>query len=478
MNIVYLLTDQWRYDALGCNGAGVCRTPNIDALAASGCRFTRAYTTNPLCSPARASIMTGLYPHHHGQLANTNNFNAVFDKQVLEKKGYAGYLAERGWNTGYCGKFHLAGEGDFEQWGFRDWRPEWKFNEDLEKKGITYDFGISEVQPLEWGGDAVFCGPSALSAGDHHDAWVADQTIDMMEGFAREEKPFMVCAGFHGPHFPYAVPEPYCSMYDPESVERWENFDETFVNKPEVQQKELMRWNTSHLTFKDWQKVVAVYWGYCSFIDAQVGRIVSWLKEKNMYDDTMIVFSSDHGDMLGGHRMFNKGFNMYEEDCHIPLVVKLPAGEKCEQVCHEYVSLVDIAPTFLEAAGMAEKEYDPMDGRSVLGLARGEGEVRNTWRKWLLSEFNGYESTLVTTRMIRNDKWKYIYNPFSVDELYDMESDPGELHNLAPMPGFAHVLRRMRGTMYEVLKAAGDSIVELSLWQSNSYGLIVSPREV
>lgn len=474
MNIIYLLTDQWRYDALGCNGAKVCRTPNIDSLAREGCRFTRAYTTNPLCSPARASILTGLYPHHHGQLANTNNFNGVFDAQVLEKKGYAEYLAKQGWNTGYCGKFHLAGEGEYDKWFFKDWRTEGEHQRYLEGKGITYDFGISEVQPLEWGGEAVFCGPSALSASDHHDAWVADQTIDMIERFAREDTPFLVCAGFHGPHFPYAVPEPYCDMYDPDTVDRWENFDETFADKPLIQQKELMRWNTSHLTFRDWQKIVAVYWGYCTFIDAQIGRILGKLKEMGMYEDTMLVFSSDHGDMLGGHRLFNKGFNMYEEDTHIPLVIKMPAGVKVRPECGEYVSLVDLAPTFLEAASIAAE--GSMDGSSLLSLILEDREPV-AWRKWLLSQFNGYESTLVTTRMIRNDKWKYVYNPFSVDELYDMESDPSELRNLAALPGFAHVLRRLRGTMYEILKESGDSIVELSLWQSNSYGLILSPRE-
>ncbi len=475
-NIVYLLTDQWRYDCVGVNGAKTCLTPNLDRIAEEGTRFSCAYMANPLCSPARASILTGLYPHHHGQLTNTGNFNGVFDKQVLEKKGFPQYLAEQGWNTGYIGKFHLREEGNQQQWHFNDWRKEEDFVRELKERGISYDFGINEVQPLEWGGEAPFWGPSVLSEKDHHDAWVADQALDMIDQFSEDNKSFFLCAGFHGPHFPYAVPEPYCSMYDPELVERWANFDETFENKPEVQQKELMRWNTAHLTFKDWQKVVAVYWGYCSYIDAQIGRIADKLKEKGLYEDTMIVFSSDHGDMLGAHRMFNKGFNLYEEDNHIPLIVKLPgkAGQKKE--CSNYVSLVDLAPTFLEFAGTAPDTEQPMDGSSLLPLMK-EGEEAPEWRKKILVEFNGYESTLVTSRMIRNDKWKFIYNPFSVDELYDMESDPGEMRNLAPLPAFSHVLRRWREEMFETLAQAGDSIVELSLWQSNSYGLILSPRE-
>ena len=119
-----------------------------------------------------------------------------------------------------------------------------------------------------------------------------------------------------------------------------------------------------------------------------------------------------------------------------------------------------------------------MDGKSLFPLLRqDEGDLKKVWRDEILVEFNGYESTLVTSRMIRDETWKYVYNPFSIDELYDMESDPGELRNLAALPAFAHVMRRMRERMYHCLEEAGDSIVELSLWQSNSYGLIVSPRE-
>ena len=119
-----------------------------------------------------------------------------------------------------------------------------------------------------------------------------------------------------------------------------------------------------------------------------------------------------------------------------------------------------------------------MDGKSLFPLLRqDERDLKKAWRDEILVEFNGYESTLVTSRMIRDETWKYVYNPFSIDELYDMESDPGELRNLAALPAFAHVMRRMRERMYHCLKEAGDSIVELSLWQSNSYGLIVSPRE-
>lgn len=469
-NIIYFLVDQWRQDAVGCYGKTPCKTPHIDAIASEGTRFENAYTTCALCSPARASIMTGLMPHMHGQLSNTGNFNGAFDRNVVHCDSYARHLQKAGYYTGYAGKFHLPGEGDTELWGYDQWRKQEEHGRWLESEGITFDFGISEVQPLEWGGDAVFCGASALDAEHHHDHWVADQLIDMIQT-QDGSKPFMFCAGFHGPHFPYAVPKPYDTLYDPDSVPRPINFDETFDHKPLVQQKEISRWNTAHLTINDWKRITATYWGYCTYIDEQIGRVIAALKDANVYDNTMILFTSDHGDMLGSHRMFNKGFNMYEEDYLIPCILRVPGGK--QQATYDgYVSLVDVMPTFLDAAGVAQQVNT--DGTSLLKFLN-EGEVQA--RKLILAEFNGYESTLLTMRMIRNKQWKYIYNPFDIDELYDEESDPGELRNVAALPAFEHVLRRMRQLMFETLQSAGDSIVDLTLWQSNSYGLTISPRE-
>lgn len=470
MNILYLLVDQMRYDALSCNGAPICKTPNMDALAADGVLFSRAYTTNALCSPARASILTGLYPHNHGQLANTGNFNGVFDKCLLGRETYFSHLKAAGYQTGYVGKWHLERDGDGDFWCIERWKTGSDFIEELQNQGIDYDFGLNEVQSLEWGEYAKFYGPSVLDAEQHHDAWVARNTIETVKEF-RNGNPFVVCASFHGPHFPYAVPEPYDSMYDSADVPRWSNFDEMFDHKPIVQQKELMRWNTAHLTWSDWQKVIAAYWGYCTYIDKQIGRIIIELKESGLYDSTAIVFTSDHGDMLGSHRLFNKGFNMYEEDYHIPFIMSIPKLRQKKQ-CDAFVSLVDLLPTFLELSGI--EAATGLDGSSLLTIMN-DGEAN--WRKCLFAEFNGYESSLLTLRMVRTEKWKYIYNPSAEDELYDLDSDPGELHNLAHLLGFSHVLRRMRDLMYNQLKETGDGIADVTNWQSNSYGLHISQRE-
>ena len=472
-NILYLFSDQHRFDASGCYGNKVCKTPNLDQLAAEGVRFDSAYTVNALCTPARASVMTGLYPHNHGQLANMGNFNGVFDNQITDKSVYPRLLKESDYQVGYCGKWHLPKSDDKSFWGFDDFYPDAAYHANLKEKGIDYDMGRDEVQPLEWGEDAVFHGKAALPAEEHHDAWVADRTIDLIKQYSSKEEPFMICSAFFGPHFPVAVPEPYNTMYNPADVPRWGNFDEQFMDKPTIQQKELMRWNAAHLTWPDWQKVIAAYWGYCTFIDDQIGRILNQLKESGAYENTLIIYSSDHGDMLGSHRLFNKGFNMYEECNRIPLVISGPLVHTPNTVSDDFVNLTDMTATILDASGSSFPEQ--FDGRSLIPLLQ-ESPVE--WNDDILVEFHGYESTLASIRMVRTKRWKYVYNPFAEDELYDMESDPHELTNLANKLAFKHVLRRMKNRLVEWLRETNDGIVDATSWQSNSYDLFISDREL
>ncbi len=472
-NILLLLTDQQRYDAAGCNGARVVRTPAIDGIARRGMRFTSAYTPIALCSPARGCLMTGLYAHNHGQLANMGNFNGVFNTQVLEKPAFPRLLRAAGYQTGYAGKWHLPKEGVTEAWGFDRWHTTGDWHRQLKAAGIEFDYGRDDVQRMEWGRGAPFCGRTVLPPERTHDAWVADRAVEMIGAFAKAKAPFMVCASFFGPHFPYAVPAPHDTMYDPARVERWDNFDETFETKPLIQQKESLRWNASQLTWTDWQNVIAHYWGACTFIDDQIGRVLSALDQSGRAGATLVILATDHGDMLGCHRLFNKGFHGYEETHHIPLVVSGPPVSKPGSVCDEFVNLVDLMPTVLDAAGVAQPQK--VDGRSMLPLLGGRRP--DDWPQEAFSEFHGYESTLYSMRMVRNRRWKYVYNPATEDELYDVVSDPGELRNLAGKLAYKHVLRRMRADLLGWLRRTNDGIADEGTWQSNSYDLYVSGRE-
>lgn len=471
-NILFLFADQHRYDAVGFNGAKICRTPAIDSIAEGGIRFTYAYTPVALCSPARASLLTGLYPHNHGQLANTGNFNSVFDAQVLEKPSYPKLVQQAGYSTNYVGKWHIRKEGDTEFWGFDKWPSIREHHQELKNRGFDPDIS-KEVQRLEWGKDAPFCGRSILPAEDLQEAWVANNTIQLLEENSKSDKPFLIFSSFFGPHFPYAVPSPYDTMYDPKLVERWINFDDSFENRSPILEKEMLRWNCGHLTWEDWQKVIAHYWGYCTYIDDQINRILLKLEELNLMENTVVIYSTDHGDMLGSHRMFNKGFSMYEEIFHIPLAIRWPGVATLGSINESFVSLVDLMPTILEIAGA--KFPEKLDGRSIVPLIKGE-DIKN-WPDDIYAEYHGYESALYTQRMVRTKSWKYVYNPCSLDELYDEVSDPGELNNLAGHLAYKHILRRMKERMVKWLMQTCDTIAEDDSWKGSAYDLYLANRE-
>jgi len=471
-NILFLLSDQHRFDAVSCNGALICQTPALDSIASSGMRFTYAFTPCSLCSPTRGSLITGLYPHNHGQLANTGNFNSAFDKQILDKVGYPKLLTEVGYAVSYVGKWHLPREGDASFWSFDKWWTSRQYHEDIADLGLAGDRAV-EVQRLEWGGNAPFCGRSILDAEHLQEYWTAERTIELLHYYADRREPFMICASFFGPHFPYAVPAPYDTMYDPGQVERWINFDEQFDNKPLIQQKEMLRWNASHLTWPDWQKVIAHYWGYCTYIDAQIGRIIDQLKRLGLAENTVVIYTSDHGDMLGSHRLFNKGMYMYDETYRIPLIVSWPNVTPPGSECNAFVNLVDLMPTLLDIAGA--RDPDGLDGRSLVPLLK--GTLPDDWPDDVYAEFHGYEGALCTQRMVRTRSWKYIYNPCFEDELYDLQSDPGELRNLAGKLGYKHVLRRMKGRLVKWLERTHDTIAEDDSWKGCAYDLFLSRRE-
>jgi len=467
-NILLIFTDQQRYDTLSCNGALVCKTPNLDRLASKGVRFTRAYTCTALCSPARASLLTGLYPHNHGLLTNIDNFNFVFKDALRDKITVPELLKEVGYRVGYVGKWHLD---EYKKRVFHDWISYADHQKYLKEKGIDWNMARDEVQKYEWGPEAPFCGTSKLDLEDNLDTFFVRKTIELIDKYSKDEKPFFIISSLHGPHFPYVVPHPFDTMYDPKRVEKPLNFDDPYINKPKIHLKEKWRWNIGHLTWPMWQNVIAHYWGYCSFLDEIIGRILSHIDDEGLTDETLVIFTTDHGDMLGNHRLFNKGFHMYEEEYHIPLIIRWPERIK-PNVCDNFVSLVDVPVTILDAAGI---KTEGLDGRSLLPLLE---ENKINWADDIFCEFHGLETTLYSQRMVRTERWKYIYNPPDIDELYDLESDPGEIRNLIDDPGCEHILRQMRERMVKWMEKTRDPIGLETSWQGNWYYLRLSQRHI
>jgi len=471
-NILLIVTDQHRYDSVGCNGAHTVRTPNLDALAAGGVRFTNACTCTPLCSPARTTMMTGCFPHNHGVLSNMGNFNGVFDRLRPEAPRIYSALQAAGYRCGYVGGWHMPKD---EMEAVDDLVAMGEYQRLLKEKGVDWDMLRDEVARVEFGPEAPFCGRTPLPEALTSTAWMADRSCDLLDRYAEQDQPFFLQVSFFGPHFPITVPEPYDTLYDPEPIPMWGNFLIDTARERLILQKERWRWNVGHLSWPMWQKIIATYWGYCTFIDHHIGRVLARLAELGMEKDTLVIFTPDHGDNLGGHKLFNKGFSMYDETLHIPMLMRWP-GKVGEGTVHDgFVSLVDLAPTLAHAAGL-----DPAwqggamacDGQSMLDFVDGTTPPRED----ILAEFHGYETTLYSQRMVRSKNWKYVYNPADRDELYDLCSDPWETQNLAEDLACAPVLARMKDRLMQWMEQTGDTLSTNTGWQGNSYDLRPSPR--
>ena len=467
LNILLIMTDQHRYDTLGCYGAPTCRTPNIDALAARGVRFDAAYTPTSPCSPARAALFTGLYPFKNHVPTNGGVVNP-------EVPNLAGGLQQAGYNLGYAGKWHVdqakvpteyGFEGrDFPGYGypvrgviegmrFGQWAkdvPE-HYRAYLAERG----YEAPELLHAFYGDNPGLQGQEmhALQSGGVETTFeymVSEFALDLMRQFARatadEGKPFFIWANFWGPHTPCLLPEPYYSMYDPEAIPEEPSFAEEWRNKPHVHELYERYWGLSSGGWPSWREIVARYWGYVTMLDDLVGRMIDELRALGLLENTLVVFTTDHGDQMGAHRLIEKGPFAYEETWRLPMVAAHPGVEAPGTVCDEFVYLHDLCPTFLDMADLTPP--DVPDSQSI--LANILGREAPTGRD---SVYGAFESQIFPSplRFVRTRTHKLVFNRSEIGELYDLVSDPHEMHNLIDATESAEVkaalLARMREHM-------------------------------
>jgi arylsulfatase A-like enzyme len=466
-NVLFLLTDQERYD-LTAPGS-VVETPNLDRLSEEGMRFTRAYTPISICSSARASLLTGLYPHNHGMLNNAHEADAIQPNLPPELPTFGELLSEAGYTNAYVGKWHVGldqGPGDFgfEYRGGADRHHDADLAGDFESYREELGVDVSEEE-LE---ERIYTGgekPTLVAATDPvpveatRPYYIAERAIERLrEGF---EEPYLLRADLYGPHHPYVVPEPYASMYDPDAIELPPSYAETFDGKPAVQEQYLHYRGADAFDRGTWSEAIAKYWGFTTLIDDQIGRILDALEEEGL-EDTMVIHTSDHGDFTGGHRQFNKGPLMYEDTYRIPLQVRWPGEVEASSVCEEFVSLHDLMPTFLD---LADVEVPDVDGRSIRPLL--SGETPEDWPDAHFAEYHGDEFGLYSQRMLRAKGYKYVHNAPDRNELYDLGADPHELNNLIDHPGYDGVRTDLESRLLERMGATDDP---LARWSANVLG--------
>lgn len=448
MNTVLIFTDTQRKDMLGCYGQPVCDTPSIDRLAAEGVRFERAYTASPVCTPARGAIFTGRYPSINGAWAN--------DLPVYRHVPMMGELFRAaGCRAALTGKWHLDGS-NYNGRGTADGGFEAPWWYDRVNHLASLPPGIRDLFKQKTTAREM----RAAGFGDEHafGHCVADRAVDFLQRVGDE--PFCLVVSFDEPHDPWMVPPRWWEKFSPGEIPGRPNYRAPLDHKPASQQARGRMIEEAHGPIT-WDQLVAKrlkFYGCNSYIDREVGRVVDAVDRLHA-DDTLIIYTSDHGDALGSHGLHDKGAFMYEETTNVPFIVRPPRGSGGPRgvVSHALVSHLDILPTFLDLAGIAPP--DDMNGVSlrpllddpaaqvrdhaVIGFSRFERGIQK------LEQFH-------PIRCITDGRWKLAVNLFETDELYDLQADPWELTNRIDDPSCAQARDGLHERLLEELDRSRD----------------------
>ena len=440
-NILWICTDQQRYDTIACMGNPHIRTPNLDRLAAEGVAFSHAFTQSPVCTPSRACFLTGRYPRTTRTRQNGQNIPA--DEVLVTKM-----LADQGYDCGLSGKLHVsAAQGRVEQRiddGYRvfHWshhpNPDWAENAYihwLEAKGHKWDDLYHRPKDSAHAYPGV---PAAL----HQSTWCFEKSIE----FISEERdcPWLFSINCFDPHHPFDPPPEYLERYDPDALPDPNYTPGELDAKPCFQQIDHAGAYGGHgmaidkLTPRQRREVIAAYYAMIEQIDDQVGRILKALDDTGQRDNTIVVFHSDHGEMLGDHGIYLKGPHTYDCAVRVPLILSWPGHFQSGLVSDALVELVDLTPTLLDAIGMPKPER--VQGDSFLNICRGVADPHDhkdyvyTEYYNALTGFKWHDPRPYVT-MIRTRTHKLaVQHTLDVGELYDLEADPAETHNLWDSP--------------------------------------------
>jgi arylsulfatase A-like enzyme len=449
-NIIFLLNDHQAYYRHGWDGGPEVQRPCFDRLAAQGVEFTRAYTACPLCGPARRTMLTGLYPHNHGEIKNDSGH--PYDREV-----YLDVLAEAGYRNYYYGKWH-AGSGTAYDHGCEGFNylsygnpyitPEYKqYLQEHElpepeiwiEKNFTRNVGEGKDN-FRYKQDREWCNEHAsgilLTPKETHEAFfLAHLACKKLTELAEsgDGQPFAMRVDFWGPHQPYFPTQEYADLYPPEQIPQYGSFADDLSAKPDLYAHE-SNYGISEqgrltvpnpLPWSEWQKVLSRCYGQITMMDEAAGRIIRVLDELGLADNTLVIWTTDHGDAVachGGH--FDKKSYMPEEVIRIPLALRYPREVPAGQSSDKLVGNIDYAPTMLDAAGIGFA--GKVDGQSLLPLC---ADPTHPWREFIVSETHGHMENAIGRAFI-GERYKYVYNEGDLDELYDLQEDPYELTNL------------------------------------------------
>ena len=459
LNVICFVTDQQRADHLGCCGNPDLSTPNIDRIAEEGVVFSRSFVANPVCMPNRATMFTGKHPKAHG--LRENGLTLSTDQPILPE-----ILRRSGYQTASFGKIHLSpfnlttelgGSGlelleSHEYWAEHDEAPiPFRGFEKLYFVGGHGDYAFGHyknrlerehpgmhaklfrenalVEPKGWPSSWKMSIPEEF----HYNTTIADETIAFLKD-RDADKPFFVWCSFPDPHFPFACPEPYCNQYDPKKI----TFDparqkgELDLLPPYISDcyngtGEYGKWlgEVHKITDENYREMLAHTYGMISMVDRNIGRVMETLSELSLDENTVVLYISDHGELLGDHWLIHKGPFLFEGLVRVPTIWRMPGSEHKGATCDELISTVDLCPTLLDVLGVDTQEG--MQGKSYRGVIEGNQEA---FRDAVYVEF---DTSIFgeRQRQIRTREWALTYCAGKdYGMLFDLKKDPRELRNL------------------------------------------------
>jgi choline-sulfatase len=426
-NILFLFTDQQRFDTIAALGNPIIKTPTLDRLVREGTTFTDCYTPTPVCVAARSALLTGLPAHVTGCADNTAMQQ---DRPSLMQR-----LSELGYQTAGIGKMHFTPDPHFN-WGFEHR----VFSEEGTHEGDAFRAfldanGYGHVQDMQGvrGEYYYIPQPSQLPAHLHHTHWTADQSIEFLHNRDRS-RPFFLWTSFIKPHPPFESPTPWNKLYRAPEMPR--------PFRPNQYDDLLNFWNRvqNRYKYRDagtddnlYRTMRAAYYGCISFIDWNIGRILTALGDE--IDNTLIVFSSDHGELLGDYGSVGKR-TMLDPSVRVPMIARLPQQFSAGAQLSTPVTLLDLWPTFLQAAG-ADDIYSSAEGESLQRVVDGSSKRQHVFSQFSQSQFGLY--------MVTDGRYKYIYSAADEQEwLFDRHVDPQETHNFAYNLAYAATTATLR----------------------------------
>jgi len=488
-NILFIITDHHAFFAHSRPGEFELRLSAFESFGAQGVSFDRAYSVCPLCTPARASMMTGVYPSAHGLRWNTEgtwmpgNITDFRSGQLL----YSHHLSRAGYRNAYVGKWHCGHERlpvDFgiEGWGLPDYGKVYMSDA---YRDYAAERGLGDARALvehnrnrpDWEGQTLrlhhpspwrFMNGSGVLEGPpeaHEEFFVAHLAIEKMKELTVGDQPWSLVASFWGPHQPYYPTEPFASMIDPASIPEYPTFHDDYEGKPVRHHifRDLVHGGTGLWPeWATWQEVLARCYGQQLQLDAAIGRVLAALDETGAAENTLVIWCADHGDAVASHGgLWDKASTFIEEVARVPMAIRWPAVIQGSLRTDRLVSNMDVTATMLDAAGVAVP--DGMHSRSLLPLC--DDPTGAEWPDHVICEHNGHGDD-VLQRIIVRGRHKYVAALFDGDELYDLETDPYEMHNLVNDPGMRDVCGDLRERLADHIEATGDPIAGQRLYHA------------